>query len=508
MRAVGQLHHPHLVAAHYAGEHEGRLFLVMEFLDGVDLSRLTKWAGPLQPADACELARQAAAGLHYIHESGLVHRDIKPSNLLLTSDGLVKILDLGLARVTAKSREGIDLTGSGCTLGTVDYMAPEQQQDASHVTAAADLYSLGCTLYYLLTARPPFSHRKSYADKLIAHRQEPAPDLRTLRPDIPEALAAIVTRLLAKVPADRFPDAEAVAKALAPLSAGADLNMLLQAAGDEKGLVVKDRPAGAALAGPLGTPVDGAASTVSKGPYVRPHWRGIRRRGLAVAAMAIGIVALAGFWWWLQENSRGGRANGDLAAPLMVHALRVQHFADRGDTVEPRGEIGVHSFAARFGDHVRVTAELSEPAHCYLLALNPNGEIQLCWPADDRTPPERTSHISYPEAGKGFDLNDEEGGGLQAFVLLAARQPLPAFAEWRKKVPDLGWQRLPARAGVVWRGDGDQLDPVFPGGDQRGTVSDLPGVRPLAEIVRRLRTTPGIDTAAVCAFAVEPKPGP
>jgi hypothetical protein len=184
----------------------------------------------------------------------------------------------------------------------------------------------------------------------------------------------------------------------------------------------------------------------------------------------------------------------------------VQHFADRGDTVEPRGDIGVRSFTTRFGDHVRVIAELSDSAFCYLLALNPNGEIQACWPAHG--PPEPTRQIFYPEAGKVFDLNDEERGGLQAFVLLAARQPLPSFTEWRKQVPNLAWQRLPASAGVVWRGDGAQLDPACGPFPERGPVSDLPGVGPLAKLARHLRKAPGIDTVAVCAFAVEPKHSP
>jgi tRNA A-37 threonylcarbamoyl transferase component Bud32 len=509
MRIVGQLNHPHLVAAHYAGEYEGRLFLAMEFLDGTDLSRLSKEAGPLRPADACELARQAAAGLHYVHESGLVHRDFKPSNLLLTHDGIVKILDLGLARVMATSHEGIDLTGGGRTLGTIDYMAPEQQQDASQAMAAADLYSLGCTLYHLLVGRPPFGHRKSYADKLVAHRLEPAPDMRVLRPDISDALAAMVKRLLAKVPADRFPDARAVARALAPLSAGADLHALRQAAAGEDGLPSGDRPGGAALASPFTTPVEVAESTVSTGPNVRQYGRRVGHLPLAVAALAIGAAVVAGLWWSLpgpQTNSRRGQAKDGLVAPLTIPTLRVQHFADHGDTVQPCGTIGLQSFSTRFGDHVGVSVELSEPAFYYLLALNPNGEIQLCWPGDEQTRPHRSDRLDFPAAGKAFDLTDERRGGLQAFVAIASRQALPPFREWRQSVANLRWQRLPAQAGVVWWGNGERLDPVLQGEGQRGTVSDLPGIVPLLEVIHAVRGAAGIEAVAVCAFAVEPSP--
>ena len=126
MEAVGKLDHPNLVHAHDAGEAEGQHYLVMEFLDGTDLRKLVRSSGPLPVADACEVVRQAALGLQYAHEHGLIHRDVKPSNLMLTRDGTVKVLDLGLARLTDETAMPGDMTGTGQVVGTGDFIAPEQ----------------------------------------------------------------------------------------------------------------------------------------------------------------------------------------------------------------------------------------------------------------------------------------------------------------------------------------------------------------------------------------------
>jgi hypothetical protein len=194
--------------------------------------------------------------------------------------------------------------------------------------------------------------------------------------------------------------------------------------------------------------------------------------------------------------------------PLAVRSLRLTHFRPRGDVDEVQGEIGGASFGTRYGDKVRVKAELSEPAYCYLLALNPNGKVQLCWPEDGTMPPEKQRELTYPTApGLAFTLNDEPRGGLQAFVLVAARQPLPAYTEWRPRLPALPWERVPAAA-VVWQGDDQGIDPVLPGGgNRRGTVEEIKGLAPLAATVRRLRSAPGVETVWVVAFAVTPDTG-
>lgn len=219
VRAVGRLAHPHIVVAHDAARDGARLFLVMEYVDGTDLSRYVRQRGPLPAAEACEYVRQAALGLQHAYEAGLVHRDIKPGNLLLhlPSDGqpVVKVADLGLALLRARPTPG-SLTGAGAVMGTPDYMAPEQAADADRVDIRADIYSLGCTLYHLLSGRPPFADG-SLTQKLMNHATaEPAPLV-----GLPSGLDAVVRRMMAKRPADRYPPPAAVAQALAPFAKGA-----------------------------------------------------------------------------------------------------------------------------------------------------------------------------------------------------------------------------------------------------------------------------------------------
>jgi WD40 repeat protein/serine/threonine protein kinase len=227
MEAVGQLDHPNIVRAHDAREIDGVHFLVMEYVEGQDLSTVVQ-RGPLAIADACEMIRQAAVGLQYAHENGLVHRDIKPSNLMLTAEGRVKILDLGLALLSSPENSGEELTSEGQPMGTADYMAPEQTTDSHSVDIRADIYSLGCTLYKLLAGRAPFhgAKYKTVVQKMMAHLTETPPRVETLRSDVPAELAAIVHRMIAKKPEERFATPGEVAAALAPFAASSDLRRL------------------------------------------------------------------------------------------------------------------------------------------------------------------------------------------------------------------------------------------------------------------------------------------
>src|SRR5262249_13199128 len=155
-----RLSHPNVIMAFDAGEIDGSHFFVTEYVDGVDLRTLLERDGPLPAARACEATRQAALGLQHAYLRGMVHRDIKPANLLLSREGVVKIVDLGLARLTAPGLddpEAVKLTRTGELMGTPDYLAPEQITDSRRADIRADIYSLGCTLYQLLTGVPPFA---------------------------------------------------------------------------------------------------------------------------------------------------------------------------------------------------------------------------------------------------------------------------------------------------------------------------------------------------------------
>jgi eukaryotic-like serine/threonine-protein kinase len=230
--ALGELRHPNLIQVTDADEVEGWDFLVMEYVEGIDLGRLLRRVQRLEVADACEVARQAAFGLQYVHDHGLVHRDLKPSNLLLSTTGQLKVLDWGLARRLAGQAVDEGLTGFGMLMGTADFMAPEQGTDPHRVDGRADLYALGCTLYALLTGRPPFGTDEfdTHFKKIQAHLSEPVPPVSGLRSGLPEGLADLVHRLLAKDPSSRPERPADVAEALASFAVGADLPRLVAGA--------------------------------------------------------------------------------------------------------------------------------------------------------------------------------------------------------------------------------------------------------------------------------------
>jgi serine/threonine-protein kinase len=245
IRAVTHLHHPNIVMAYDANEVNGERFLVMEYVEGKNLGQLLHERGPLPIRQACELMHQAALGLQYAHEKGMVHRDVKPANLLIPAQGgdtgvtralvvppeaglrasppLVKIADFGLARLLNPRGDTIQLQ-PGTFMGTPDYVSPEQCQDVHAVDIRSDLYSLGCTFYHALTGQPPYAGA-TLVEKLIQHAITPPPFAEQYRPDLPPALSALLRRLMAKDPEDRFQTPIELARALVPWCASGPANL-------------------------------------------------------------------------------------------------------------------------------------------------------------------------------------------------------------------------------------------------------------------------------------------
>ncbi len=276
MRAVGRLSHPNIVTAHDAREIEGTAVLITEFINGRDLGQLVDAGGPLGTSDACEIVRLVAVAMQYTNEQGFVHRDIKPSNIMLSRAGEVKLLDLGIARFQYGDPDRVEITGTGQTMGTADYIAPEQVTDSRSVDIRADIYALGCTLMKLLTGAAPFAdvkHQTPFA-KMTAHVSTPPPRLTDLLPSVPKELASLVDSMLQKDPVRRPQTPIDVAQKIAKHCTGHDLAYL--------------------IAKLLAVPSGSHASSPSKPsqPQATLQLKGLKRRVPLAAAIASGFLGM------------------------------------------------------------------------------------------------------------------------------------------------------------------------------------------------------------------------
>jgi hypothetical protein len=518
--AAGRVEHPNLVRATDAGEADGTLFLAMELLEGEDLARRVKQHGPLPVAEACDAVRQAALGLQAAHESGLVHRDVKPDNLFRTTAGGVKVLDLGLARLRGPEGLGGEGMSAGGFMGSADYAAPEQFLDARGADAAADIYSLGCTLYHLLAGRPPFGNttHPDVASKEAAHRSQPPPDVRQRRPEVHAALAAVLEKMLAKKPQERCASMAEVAAALAP------------------------------FAGP--SPV---ATPVSQKPV-----GDLQKGKLWLLGMAVGLPLAVLLVWGLWKGrdqppatsgvADAGRipAPAPQAKPLTIHLRVIRDEPMARGNFQRLGELGKATYRVRRDDRVQVEADLSEPAYAYLIAFNPTNDprstraYRPTWAVDTwslaahlacrhpaagsparyllgvaeavlRADPGTAEHLvpksaaeaqPQPEQHLARTIRLNDGVGLQVLAVVASRQPLPCYTQWRQHRPPLDWTQTPATSGLVWLTDGTKLRWVQGPADVRADdeTDDKTAVRALAEALRRM---PGIEAVSAVGFAVD-----
>jgi serine/threonine protein kinase len=284
MKAVAKLSHPNIVTAYDADEAKGFHFLVMECVDGGNLAIWVKQHGPMPVGLAVACILQAARGLGYAHGEGVIHRDVKPSNLLLDKRGVVKILDLGLARLEQAAGAADELTQSGYVMGSIDYMSPEQGFDMRSADHRSDVYGLGCTLWYLLTGRPIYVG-ESMVQKVLAHRDRPIPSLQAARSDVPEVLDRVFRRMIAKKAQDRQ---QSMAQVVAELQ-GCGLPTGQRTDGFSGALApteeLADRqpasPSGPAALAPIPSLIDEWLVEEPQVPserWLAPTWRTIQRR--------------------------------------------------------------------------------------------------------------------------------------------------------------------------------------------------------------------------------------
>jgi serine/threonine protein kinase len=440
-RVLARLQDPGLVRVYDVDIHEGRPFLVLEHVAGRTLRDRAKEKRP-STREAAALVAQIARTLTRVHGQGVLHRDLKPANILLDATGRPRILDFGLALMDPPGEEARPPGGQVC--GTYSYMAPEQAEgQTDRVGPRTDVFGLGAVLYELLTGRPPYKDDNQWQTWEQARRAEVVPP-RRLNPRIPRPLDRICLKALAANPEQRYASAAELERAL-------------------RGYLRRPRliAAGLGLALLLGAAVLAAAFDLqSRWPFTS------------------GPSAV--------EGTRPVEAVKILA--FDVHTFRASI---------PLGDVGVAVHETHLNNDVRIHVQFSTPAYSYVIAFNPDGREQLCYPEDQAHAPAPVEELVYPaRSTAGFGLTD--GVGMQAFVLLVSRKPLPSYPQWREELGPAPWEAAPV--GAVWRFNG--LEFV---GTRRGKVHELDGLPgPLVKLCDFFKSRPGIHALHVVAFPVKP----
>ncbi|HEY5312642.1 MAG TPA: serine/threonine-protein kinase [Pirellulales bacterium] len=420
--------HNHIAATMDAAEENGRLYLVMEYVPGMDLARYVRRQGPLRWSEACDYLRQAATGLEHAHSQGIIHRDIKPSNLIRSSSGKIKILDWGLARCDAVDGDPALDTQTGIGLGTADYVAPEQARDASRADQRSDLYSLGCTLFFLLTGQAPFADEPSKVAKVLAHESKPTPRIARFRKNVPPAVDDLVQRLMAKRPQDRFASATELIDALHLLEGGQ--------------------------------------------PLPEPAWR--RGRRTLVATMALFAGGMCWSVWHLVRSSADPVARGAPpqfgGAPPALEDLTLWFIppAISQRNIDPVPLISDRRLASQLPDRrvaadegFRITGRFQKPESWWLLWIDTRGKLGL--PVG---PGKKQAAVGYKLDGSGTRISPDDPPGTHVLLLVTGADEAPDARQ--KLAAALNTAPLPPRTGLhVWcaveegsqfRGEGESIE--------------------------------------------------
>jgi hypothetical protein len=464
-RRLAELDHPSIVRVHDLDFHDGRPYLVMEYIRGRTLAQYAR-EERVTPRQAAALVAEIVGAVAFAHRRGIVHQDIKPANVLVDETGRPRLIDFGLAwQQDAWSGSGTPSEG-----GTFAYMAPEQARaDVDRVRTLSDVFALGGLLYSLLTGKAPFASATTQRASWERARRYDLDQAALKQPGIPRGLERICLKAMAAEPESRFPSADELRRAL------------------ERYLLV-------------------------------------RRAAPAVGAAAVGLALLVPAWaFWPRLTDRATdkpaapiAGGGTIEArPTVPAALRVVRFDIRHypkDDPKQGSLLGVSSFQAREDDDVIVRAELSESAYSYLIAFRPDGTDELCDPEDESAHPVRKLEPSYPPPDKTDErYRLSEGAGLYAFALVVSRQPLPPYREWKQRIGPGPWAaKLPCESGMVWRDD-DQGLQVLLADSAAGTRGKGAKARdsgsPATNLASWLRGQQGIDAVTLEAFPVAPAAG-
>jgi len=478
--AGGRQSHSGIVVFYAIGKHKNVHYIAQELIgDGFSLAhKIEKLRGEANRSDDDFIALagfflETADALHHAHCANVTHRDIKPSNIMVTADGRPKVADFGLAKI----EDGFEHSRSGELSGTPYYMSPEQAMAKRiGIDYRTDIFSLGVTFYEALTLERPFqgTNREDILKRIMFYYP---PEPHRIDPKVPRDMSVICAKAMEKDVNERFQSMDEFAAELRRFLTGQNIE----------------------------TPASTALARVVKRVRWRPGWNAAI--GLIAAVVILVILMLQSHEPTEAEKPIGGNQAETSSIfvpeiqkePLRAN-LNVLVYPGNGHSTSK--ELGEEAFSARFNDNIRLLVELSGPSYCYLIAFNPDGKEQLCFPRDGSIVPERIDRLAHPEGlGDGFGLTD--GIGLQAFVLLVSREPLPAYCDWRRRAGAMKWKETSGRGNpVIWRYDGTN---IFSSVNTRGEIRplNLPTPQEFVDICECLRNQqPEFETIQAVAFQV------